>query len=180
MDLLDNRWKVIYCASRQEKKVSAYLTQRKIEHYLPLVNTLRVWSDRKKWVEMPLFNAYIFVRPSEIQRDLVLQVPGVVKYLRFNGKDALVPDKDVALIQRLIEKGYQIQQQDMSTPLEPGDLATVLDGPFKGEEVEVHYSEDEVYVIVSVEGFSNSYKVNLPREVLKLKKKNKDRDKALW
>jgi hypothetical protein len=55
-----------------------------------------------------------------------------------------------------------------------------LDGPFKGEEVEVHYTEAEVYVIVSVEGLSSSYKVNLPREVLKLKKKSKDRDKALW
>jgi transcription antitermination factor NusG len=177
---MNNTWKVIYCASRQEKKVSAYLTQRSIEHYLPLVNKLRIWSDRKKWVEMPLFNAYIFVRPTEVQRDLVLQVPGVVKYLRYNGKDAHVPDRDVALIQRLIEKGYQIQQHDMSTSLKAGDLAEVLDGPFKGEEVEVHYSENEVYVIVSVEGFSNSYKVNLPREVLKLKKKNKDREKALW
>lgn len=180
MDAENKPWKVIYCASRQEKKVSAYFSQRSIEHYLPLVNTLRVWSDRKKWVEMPLFNAYIFVRPTEIQRDLILQVPGVVKFLRYNGQDALVPEKEVALIQRLIEKGYQIQQQDMSVRLEPGDLAQVLDGPFKGEEVEVHYSEDEVFVIVSVEGLSSSYKVNLPREVLTLKKKSKDRDKALW
>ncbi|MCF8201137.1 MAG: antitermination protein NusG, partial [Bacteroidia bacterium] len=53
MEAERNPWKVIYCASRQEKKVSAYLTQRNIEHYLPLVNKLRVWSDRKKWVEMP-------------------------------------------------------------------------------------------------------------------------------
>jgi transcription antitermination factor NusG len=176
----NNAWKVIYCASRQEKKVSAYLSQRNIEHYLPLVKSLRVWSDRKKWVEMPLFNAYIFVRPTETQRDVVQQIPGVVKFLRYNGADAMVAEKDVALIQRLIEKGYQIQQHDMLSPLESGDLADVLDGPFKGEEVEVHYFENEAFVVVSVEGFSNSYKVNLPREVLKLKTKSKDRDKALW
>jgi transcription antitermination factor NusG len=173
-------WKVIYCASRQEKKVSAYLSQRNIEHYLPLVKSLRVWSDRKKWVQMPLFNAYLFVRPTEAERDQVLQVPGAVMYLRYNGKDAIVPDKDIDLIKRLIEKGYQVQQQDATVQLQPGDLAEVLDGPFKGEEVEVHYHEDEVYVVVSVEGFSNSYKVNLPREVLKLKTKSKHRDKSLW
>jgi len=173
-------WKVIYCASRQEKKVSAYLSQRNIEHYLPLVKSLRVWSDRKKWVEMPLFNAYLFVRPTDAERDQVLQVPGAVMYLRYNGKDAIVPDKDIDLIKRLIEKGYQVQQQDATVQLQPGDLAEVLDGPFKGEEVEVHYHEDEVYVVVSVEGFSNSYKVNLPREVLKLKTKSKHRDKSLW
>ena len=180
MEAEKNPWKVIYCASRQEKKVSTYLTQRNIEHYLPLVNKLRVWSDRKKWVEMPLFNAYIFVRPTEIQRDLVLQVPGVVRFLRYNGKDAEVPEKDVELIQRLIEKGYQIQQHDMSARLEAGDLAEVLDGPFKGQEVVVHYTEDEIFVIVSIEGLSSSIKVNLPREVLKLNKKRTERDKALW
>lgn len=160
--------------------MKVYLEQRGVVHYLPLVNKLRIWSDRKKWVEMPLFNSYVFVKPTEVQRDLVLQVPGVVKYLRYNGKDAEVHEKDIALIQRLIEKGYQIEQQDMTARLEAGDLAEVLDGPFKGEEVEVYYTEEEAYVIVSVEGLSSSYKVNLPREVLKLKKKNKDRDKSLW
>lgn len=160
--------------------MKVYLEQRGVVHYLPLVNKLRIWSDRKKWVEMPLFNSYVFVKPTEVQRDLVLQVPGVVKYLRYNGKDAEVQEKDIALIQRLIEKGYQIEQQDMTARLEAGDLAEVLDGPFKGEEVEVYYTEEEAYVIVSVEGLSSSYKVNLPREVLKLKKKNKDRDKSLW
>ncbi|MEK0439205.1 MAG: hypothetical protein RLZZ504_121 [Bacteroidota bacterium] len=177
---MGNPWKVIYCASRQEKKVSAYLSQRNIDHYLPLVKTLRVWSDRKKWVEMPLFNAYIFVRPTELERDFILQIPGVVKYLRYNGGDALVREKDVELIQRLIEKGYHLQQSETNAMLESGDLAEVLDGPFKGEEVEVHYQDDEIYVVVSVEGFSNSYKVNLPREVLKLKTKSKDREKSLW
>ena len=180
MEQIQETWKVIYCSSRQEKKVKVYLEQRGVIHYLPLVNKLRIWSDRKKWVEMPLFNSYIFVKPNEIQRDLVLQIPGVVKYLRYNGKDAEVPEKDVELIKRLIEKGYQIQQQDMSARLEPGDLAEVLDGPFKGEEVEVHYTEDETFVIVSIEGLSSSIKVNLPREVLKLNKKRKERDKALW
>lgn len=173
-------WKVIYCSSRQEKKVKVYLEQRGVIHYLPLVNKLRLWSDRKKWVEMPLFNAYVFVKPTEIQRDLVLQIPGVVKYIRYNGKDAEVPQKDIELIQRLIEKGYQIQQHEMGARLEAGDLAEVLDGPFKGQEVEVHYAENETFVIVSIEGLSSSIKVNLPREVLKLNKKSKERDKALW
>jgi transcription antitermination factor NusG len=162
MELNQETWKVIYCSSRQEKKVKIYLEQRGVIHYLPL------------------FNSYVFVKPTEIQRDLVLQVPGVVKYLRYNGKDAEVPEKDVELIQRLIEKGYQIQQHDMSARLEAGDLAEVLDGPFKGQEVVVHYTEDEAFVIVSIEGLSSSIKVNLPREVLKLNKKRNQRDKALW
>ncbi|MBU3744987.1 MAG: UpxY family transcription antiterminator, partial [Sediminibacterium sp.] len=146
-------WKLVYCASRQEKKVSAYLAQRDIEYYLPLVKSLRFWKDRKKWVEMPLFNGYLFVRPTEIQRDVVLTLPGVVKYIRYNGKDALVPAEQVQLIQRLIEKGYQMERYDGDEDLERGDIAEVLDGVFRGQEVEVFHNteREESFIIVTVE-----------------------------
>ncbi len=176
-------WKLVYCASRQEKKVSAYLAQRDIEHYLPLVKSLRFWKDRKKWVEMPLFNGYLFVRPTEIQRDVVLTLPGVVKYIRYNGKDALVPSEQVQLIHRLIEKGYQMERYDGDEDLERGDIAEVLDGVFRGQEVEVFHNteREESFIIVTVEAANHRIKVNLPREILKLKIKGKDRtDKALW
>ena len=62
----DIHWKVVYVASRQEKKVSDYLKKQCIEHYLPLYRSLRFWKDRKKWVEMPLFNGYIFVKPTDL------------------------------------------------------------------------------------------------------------------
>jgi len=176
-------WKLIYCSSRQEKKVAAYLEQRSIEHYLPLVRSLRFWKDRKKWVEMPLFNGYMFVRPTETQRDSVLFLPGVVKYIRYNGKDAAVSVEQVELIQRLIEKGYQMERYVGTEDLERGDVAEVLDGVFKGQEVEVYHNveKDESFIIVTVEAANHRIKVNLPREILKLKIRSKDRnDKALW
>ncbi len=176
-------WKLIYCASRQEKKVSAYLQQRDIEHYLPLVKSLRFWKDRKKWVEMPLFNGYLFVRPTEVQRDTVLTLPGVVKYIRYNGKDATVAADQVQLIRRLIEKGYQMERYEGAEDLERGDIAEVLDGVFRGQEVEVFHNteKDESFIIVTVEAANHRIKVNLPKEILKLKIKGKDRtDKALW
>ena len=64
-------WKVIYTASRQEKKVAVLLERFGIAYYLPLVKKLRLWSDRKKWVEMPLFNGYVFVKPEPGIRDKV-------------------------------------------------------------------------------------------------------------
>lgn len=176
-------WKLIYCGSRQEKKVSAYLAQRDIEHYLPLVKSLRFWKDRKKWVEMPLFNGYLFVRPTAVQRDVVLTLPGVVKYIRYNGKDALVPADQIQLIHRLIEKGYQMERYDGDEDLERGDVAEVLDGVFRGQEVEVFHNTEraESFIIVTVEAANHRIKVNLPREILKLKIKGKDRtDRALW
>ncbi|MSP57440.1 MAG: UpxY family transcription antiterminator [Flavobacteriaceae bacterium] len=173
-------WKVIYCASRQEKKVAIRLEKMGIVHYMPLVKKMRQWKDRKKWLEMPLFNAYVFVQPTEIQRDQVLSLQGVVKYIRFNASDALVRDSDITLIRSIINKGYQLDQFNFSTVLAAGDLAEVIEGPFQGEEVEVFYLEGDSFVVVNIEGLCTSYKVNLPREVLKLKTKNKDREKSLW
>ena len=56
----NEKWKAIYTSSRQEKKVAAYLEKFEIENYLPIYKSLRFWKDRKKWVEMPLFNGYVF------------------------------------------------------------------------------------------------------------------------
>ncbi len=173
-------WKVIYCASRQEKKVAIRLEQMGIVYYMPLVKMMRQWKDRKKWLEMPLFNAYIFVQPTEIQRDQILHLQGVVKYIRYNASDALVRDKDITLIRSIINKGYQLNHFNVATILAAGDLAEVIEGPFQGQEVEVFYLEGDSFVVVNIEGINASYKVNLPREVLKLKTKNKDREKSLW
>lgn len=79
-------WKVVYVASRQEKAVAHRLQQQQIEVYVPLVRKLQRWSDRNKWVEFPLFNGYVLVRPRLNELDRVLQVPGVVAYVRLTGR----------------------------------------------------------------------------------------------
>ena len=59
---MKKNWHAIYVASRQEKKVLEALLNKKIEAYLPLIKTLRQWSDRKKLVEFPLMPGYVFVK----------------------------------------------------------------------------------------------------------------------
>ena len=56
------RWYAIYVNSRAEKKVEADLTCKGIETFLPLKKSLRKWSDRKKWIDMPLIPGYCFVK----------------------------------------------------------------------------------------------------------------------
>jgi transcriptional antiterminator RfaH len=63
--MFSKNWFVFYTKSRQEKKVNDLLLRHGFEPYLPLQKVLRQWSDRKKKVEVPLFNSYIFVRVEE-------------------------------------------------------------------------------------------------------------------
>jgi transcription antitermination factor NusG len=55
------KWLVFYTKSRNEKSAYKNLKKFGFEPYLPLQKVLRQWSDRKKKVELPLFNSYIFV-----------------------------------------------------------------------------------------------------------------------
>ena len=179
---LEVRWKVIYVASKQEKKVSAYLTKAGVTHYLPLYRSLRFWKDRKKWVDMPLFNGYLFVYPNEIERDIVLQTPGVVKFIRHNQKDAVVPDKQIELIREFVEFGYSISEIDRNEKFEVGDIAEVLDGPLKGREAEIYKSGDDSYLIVSIEALNQSVKVKLPKDIVKIRQRKSEMEeiKPLW
>lgn len=172
-------WKLIYTRSRQEKKVSDWLTKYQIEHYLPLMRTLRVWSDRKKWVDMPLFNGYIFVHPDSNQRDQILPIPGVVKFIRHNGEDAKVRPETIELIRELLEKGYNVSQLDGNEDFGPGDKAQVLDGPWKGQEVEILDLAGESYVLVTFEHIEYTLKVRLPKEILQLTQKGSGNN-SLW
>ncbi len=176
------RWKVIYVASRQEKKVSSYLQKAGVTHYLPLYKSLRFWKDRKKWVEMPLFNGYLFVFPNEIERDIVLQTPGVVKFIRHNQKDAVVPEKQISLIREFVELGYNISEVNKDERFEVGDIAEVLDGPLKGREAEIYKSGDDNFILVSIEALNQSVKVKLPKEILKIRKRKSEMEEIvpLW
>jgi transcription antitermination factor NusG len=55
------KWHAVYVSSRTEKKINDLLNNKGIEAYVPVVKTMRQWSDRKKMVEMPLLNGYVFV-----------------------------------------------------------------------------------------------------------------------
>lgn len=161
-----DHWKVVYTASRQEKKVSGLLEREGIVHYLPVTKKLRAWSDRRKWVEMPLFPGYMFVKPGALERDRVLEIPGVVRYLRYNGADALMSQDEINVIRNIIEKGYAIEQA--GPDLEKGDRVRIESGPMKGIEADVLQSgKGGDQVLITFDTISQTIRVTLPAGYLK-------------
>ena len=59
---MDLQWIVVRSKPRAEKVAFDQLMKKGIEVYLPLVKERRKWSDRKKWVELPLFSSYLFAK----------------------------------------------------------------------------------------------------------------------
>jgi transcriptional antiterminator NusG len=163
-------WKVVYVASRQEKQVAKQLGEAGIEHYLPLYKKLRQWSDRNKWVEFPLFNGYVFVKPTKLQRDEVLMLRGVIAYLRYNGEDAIVLDKEIDSLQRIISSGYSLESINTPVDFEIGEQVIVTEGPLAGHQVDILRKNKEEYFLVSIDTLGQSIKIELPYQVFKKQK----------
>jgi transcription antitermination factor NusG len=127
------RWHVLYTKSRAEKKVFEQLCQSGLEAYLPLIKVERQWSDRKKLVEVPLFNSYLFVKPLHKESYYsILQMPHVVRFVTFGGKPAIIPDKQVEAIQLMLNDYQNLQLEICNEVLEPGQKVEICAGPLKG------------------------------------------------
>ncbi len=124
-------WFVIYTKPRNEKKVANRLQEIGIKVFYPVITQMRQWSDRKKKVEVPLISSYLFVHLEEKQRELVFQVPGVVRYLFWLGKPAIVREEEIETLKSYLK--YAIADVRIDT-VQPGDKLNITDGYFKGKE----------------------------------------------
>jgi transcription antitermination factor NusG len=124
-------WHAIYVHSRAEKKVHTELMRKEIESFLPLQRRLRQWSDRKKWVEMPLISGYVFVRITRKDYDAVLQIDNVMQYVRFEGKAAVIRDQDIEVLKRMLGQSDAEVEITMEE-LQPGTLVEIISGPMMG------------------------------------------------
>ena len=132
---MQKEWLVIYTKPRNEKKVTERLTEKGIEVYCPLVTTVRQWSDRKKKVKVPMINSYVFVKVGKKGRDEILKVPGVVRYIYWLGKPAVVKEREIEAIKDILDNSADIQVSEES--FRKGQLLKIGDGPFKGLEGEI-------------------------------------------
>ncbi len=160
------RWKVVYVMSRQEKRVAQRLSEVGIENYLPIVKRLSNWSDRKKWVELPMFNGYLFVRPTTLQVHEILNNSGVVSFLSFEGKHAIVKDREIEIIKAIEKEGYFAETILDPSDFTEGEKVLVNEGPLKGHYVDLIRKNNERIFLVSFDTLGQGIKINIPFEFL--------------
>lgn len=130
-DAKEKKWLVFYTKSRAEKKTLEYLVKFGFDAWLPLHKVLRQWSDRKKKIEVPLFNSYIFVRDIEANISKILKVPGISWNIRHNGIPAFLRMAEQETIKRFIDTGLTMEI-GTTQDLIKGDRVKIMDGPLKG------------------------------------------------
>lgn len=158
-------WKVIYVNSRAEKKVAERLSQSGIECYVPLKKEIRKWSDRKKTVVLPMINGYVFVKPTQMQRNKVLEHHGVIQFVRYNKADAIVREPEIEVLRAIEQKGYFVEGA-FGASLKIGDSARIGYGQFKGLKGIVKSGSSEDTYLIAIESMDYCLTLKVPKEIL--------------
>ncbi len=144
-------WYVLYTQSRQEKKVAEGLQKIGIESFCPLVTVIKQWSDRKKKVQQPLINSYVFVNIEEHKRDEVFKVSGIVRYLFWLGKPAVVRNEEIEILRISLDgiiDSFEI------IPIQKDTQIIIDKGPFKGAEgIVKHLNKNSIQLLLVDLGF---------------------------
>jgi transcription antitermination factor NusG len=98
------KWYAVYTKPRWEKKVHSVLVEKGLVSYCPLNKVHKQWSDRIKLVEEPLFKSYVFVQVPEDQHLQVRLVNGVLNFVYWNGKPAIIKDEEIDTIRKFLNE----------------------------------------------------------------------------
>lgn len=160
-------WYAIYTKANAEKKILTYLKEQNTECYLPLKKSLRKWSDRKKWIEEPVFRCYLFVKVSHKEFFKVLEIPGVVKYVSFGGSAQTIPENQIDSIKILVEQ----QEREIFLShenIQKGKKAEVLFGPFKGMQGEIVKIQGNNRIVLRIDALGCNLYANIMRDEVRM------------
>ena len=153
MSALTSHWYAIYTKPRWEKKVHALLTEKKIESYCPLNKVRKKWSDRIKTVEEPLFKSYVFARVNEDEQTKVRMTAGVMNFVYWKGKPAIIPVKEIETIRKFLNEYENVLAEPLQ--LKENGKVTIRQGLFMDHEAKILKIEgNRVKVVIESIGYT--------------------------
>ncbi len=167
----EKRWYAAYTRPRSEKKAELELKAKDIKCYLPMRKVLKTWSDRKKWIDEPVFKSYIFIRMEERRYWDAVTIPYVARIISFEGKMVPIPDEQIKAIKKFVKGENEIF--DDIEHLTKGDEIEVVTGPLKGLRGHLITHGKREKLLVQIQTINKAFTLNIPKDnVLKVIKKD--------
>ncbi len=158
----DKKWFAVYVKSRNEKKVFKLLDDINIESFLPLITRVKLWSDRRKKVEEPLFRSYIFVKISLKDYYTVLNIPGVVKFVCFEKNPVPVPENQIVAIKQYINED-DLHDDINYNDFKEGEMVMIKFGQMKGLVGRFVKIKGKHRIIIEIEAVGQSLPISISR-----------------
>ncbi len=154
------RWYVILVRSRYEKKADMILKNIGIQTYLPLNKKLNYWSDRRRWVECPLFPGYLFVYVNNSDYYNVFECPYVLTYVSFGRQPVPVSSSLIENIKSVLNSGLEYSVTE--SRLKINERIKLDCGPLKGCSGRLVEFAGKDELLISIDNVSYSLIVNIP------------------
>ncbi len=122
------------------------LIMKGIESYCPLNKVHRKWSDRVKMIEEPLFKSYVFVKVPDEDRLPVRMTDGVINFVYWNGKPAVIKEREILNIQKFLGQHENVSLINIDIQL--NDQVVVTSGPLMDKEAKVIEVKNKVAKVV--------------------------------
>jgi transcription antitermination factor NusG len=167
------QWYAIYTRANGEKKLIENLQEKNIECYLPMRKVLKHWSDRKKWVEEPLFRCYVFVKVSYMEFFYALNTQGAVCYVSFGGRAQAIPEIQIENVKSFLSQSEHEVTLSYER-IQKGTLVEVIFGTLKGIKGEVKNIFGQTRLIIRIDSMNCSLLVNISREDVRLLENNNE------
>lgn len=127
-------WYALYVRMHHEKKTAEQFKAIGVEHFLPVQEVVRQWSDRKKKMTVVVIPMLIFVHVTEKQRiELLKQIPALTGTLmdRCTRKPAIIRQEEMDRFIFMLD--YSEESIHFSNePMKPGEDVIVIKGPLNG------------------------------------------------
>jgi transcription antitermination factor NusG len=137
------------------------LANHGLESFLPLYRSIRFWKDRRKELELPLFPGYVFVHASLNDRVRLLQVPGIVQFIAFNGQPAPVPECEIESLRRTLAAHLGAEPYPY---LKLGRRVRLRGGPLAGLEGVLVDKKRKLRFVLSIDLIQRSVAVEVDAE----------------
>jgi transcription antitermination factor NusG len=168
--LSSRKWFVIHTKPRNEKKVLEQVLIKDIEAYLPMIETIRFWSDRRKKVQVPLFPGYVFIHGDETERkEAISSTYGAIKYVMFQRRHAVIKDEEISNIMISLRAPDRVRIEDAQIAV--GDLVEITYGLFKGLKGFITQIRGNYKLTVNIIELNTTFSVHLSNAEVKLMKR---------
>lgn len=153
-------WFAVQTRPRHEKKVNMGLKEKGLRSFLPVRQERRKWSDRQKWIELPLFSQYVFVRLAEGTelRTRVLRMSGVVRFAGAGGRGTPIPDEQIENLQTISDHRVPCTPHEF---LKVGERVRIRGGALNGIEGILASIKSDRSVVVSVDLIQKSIAIRI-------------------
>ena len=107
-------WYVIHTKPKGEKKAEEQLLSLGINAYCPTRDEIRIWSDRKKRIQVPVLPSMVLVNIEDKDINKVFESSSVVRYMFWLGKRAVVRQSEVDILKKYLKGDNNFIDSELS------------------------------------------------------------------